>query len=425
MIDEREPSPKWSTTTKLVVALTLTAVTIALLYQFRNIVGPLLMAFVLAYLVSPAAERINQRLKLPWRFSVLVIFVLIVVLILGLLTWGGFTIVEQVQSLIGLLQNAINDLPATIEDISHRVYEIGPFVVDFSRIDLMQLSTQILGVVQGILTRMGLVVTTFASSAATSIGWFFFMILISYFILAETGGRSTRLIYLHIPGYEADLDRMGTELGRIWNAFVRGQFTIIAFTVLLYTFLLGVLGVRFYFGLALVAGAARFVPYIGPLVAWTTYGLVAYFQGYTIFGLPPLTYTLIVVGIAYITDNIIDSFISPRIMADALAVHPAAVLVAVLVGANLFGFIGVILAAPVLASLKLLLNYAVHKLSDRDPWENVKAVSPPQPVAAIIAGIRRAWRVFVTRVTIFAAWSKGKVIAIARRHPRNPPVDPR
>ncbi len=417
-MDEKNSSPLWSTTTKLVVALTLAAIFIALFFRFRSIIGPLLLAFVLAYLVSPLAERINHRLKLPWRFSVGVIFILMMIVILGLLTWGGFAVVEQVQSLIGLLQGAINDLPAQIENLSHQRYAIGPFLLDFSRIDLGQLSTQILTIVQTLLTRLGLFVTNLASTAATSIGWFLFMLLISYFILSETGGKSNRLIYLHIPGYDADFDRMGFELGRIWNAFVRGQFMIIALTLSLYTFLLGVLGVRFYFGLAFVAGAARFVPYIGPLVAWTTYGLVSYFQGYTLFGLPPTTYALMIVAIAWVTDNIIDSFVSPRIMADALSVHPAAVMIAVLVGANLFGFYGVILAAPVLASLKLILNYIVRKLSDQDPWENVKPVMPPQPIAPILAGVRRAG-------VYLYGWGREKVRYFRRRYPRNPPVNPR
>ncbi len=380
MIEEPpSTSPRWSTTTKLVVALTVAALFIALFMQFRNIVGPLIAALVLAYLVHPVASRLHRGLHIPWGLAVLLVFLLIVAVLLGLATWGGFTLVDQVQSLIAFLQRAINDLPALLEDLASHPRQIGPFVLDLTRIDLTQATNQVLTFAQTLLSRIGTIVTNFASGAATTIGWLFFTLLISYFILAETRGTSNELIVINVPGYEDDMKRMGWRMGRIWNSFLRGQLIIISFTILLYTILLGILGVRYYFGLALLAGLARFIPYVGPLVAWTTYGLVSYFQGFTIFGMSPTGYAALVVGVAWVTDSIIDNLVSPRIMANALRVHPAAVMVAALVGANLFGLTGVILAAPVLATIKLIFVYVVRKLTDQDPWQREAVETAPPP----------------------------------------------
>jgi predicted PurR-regulated permease PerM len=143
------------------------------------------------------------------------------------------------------------------------------------------------------------------------------------------------------------------------------------FVIIVYSILFGAVGLRYFFGLAIIAGLTRFLPYIGPLIAWTTYGLVAYFQGTTIFGLSPISYALFVVVLAWLTDVIIDNFVSTRVMADALAVHPAAILVAALIGANLLGVAGMILAAPVLATIQLLFRYVLRKLFDKDPWEGI------------------------------------------------------
>ena len=66
-------------------------------------------------------------------------------------------------------------------------------------------------------------------------------------------------------------------------------------------------------------------------------------------------------------------------MADALAVHPAAILVAALVGANLIGITGMILAAPVLATIQLLFRYVFRKLFDRDPWEGIDLETHKKP----------------------------------------------
>ena len=91
------------------------------------------------------------------------------------------------------------------------------------------------------------------------------------------------MISIHVPVYSDDLRKFGRYLGGIWNAFLRGQLTIILITICVYMVVLSVLGVHYAIGLALLAGLARFVPYVGPLVAWTSYGLVAFFQGIDIF----------------------------------------------------------------------------------------------------------------------------------------------
>jgi hypothetical protein len=91
----------------------------------------------------------------------------------------------------------------------------------------------------------------------------------------------------------------------------------------------------------------------------------------------PFPYALIVVGCAWISDVIIDNFVSPRIMSNALKIHPAAVLVMVIISGSLFGFIGVLLSAPILASLKLVFTYVFRKLMDLDPWEGLLTTSPP------------------------------------------------
>jgi len=127
--------------------------------------------------------------------------------------------------------------------------------------------------------------------------------------------------------------------------------------------------------LALLAGVARFVPYVGPFVAWTTYALVSLFQT-NYFGVQPFTFALIVVGVAWVTDVLMDNFVSPRVMSNALKVHPAAVLVMVFITGSLFGFVGVMLSAPLLASMQLISTYVFRKLMDQDPWEGLQTIPP-------------------------------------------------
>ena len=135
-----------------------------------------------------------------------------------------------------------------------------------------------------------------------------------------------------------------------------------------YTVIFAVLGVRNVLALALLSGLARFVPLVGQGVTWAVILVVTIFQQWNYFGLEPFQYVLLVVIVVLIVDQIFDNVISPRVLGRSLGVHPAAVLVAAIIAASLLGIIGIILAAPGLASLTLLGRYVIHKMLDLDPW---------------------------------------------------------
>src|SRR5512143_4093567 len=107
-------SPQWGATTKLVVALTIVAIAAGLFVQFHGIIGPLLMAFVLAYLLNPVVGFVQRGLRLSWPLAVGLIFVLLLLFLLGILTLGGLGLVQQIESLASLVQANLSSLPDQI-----------------------------------------------------------------------------------------------------------------------------------------------------------------------------------------------------------------------------------------------------------------------------------------------------------------------
>jgi predicted PurR-regulated permease PerM len=384
-------SPSWSWTTRLVVGITMVAIAAFLAVRFQSLIAPLLLAFIVAYLFYPLARGMTSKVKIPWNLSVALVYLIFVLIFLGLLTWGGFVLVDQLQSLYDFLQRTIVDLPKLLADLAATGLNIGFIHIDLSTLDSSTLSKEILSVVEPYMGEVGNFVGAVAGGAASLIGWLIFILLVSYFMLAETGGIQGRLLHFEIPNYEQDMRRLGRELSRIWNAFLRGQSIIVIITVLLYMVLLAGLGVRFPIWLALLAGFAKFLPWVGPFIAWTTYGLVSYFQSPTPYGLEPLTFAIIVVVVALVVDNVFDNLVTPRIFAHTLKVHPAAVLITALVAVDLLGVVGVILAAPVLATLKLIFEYILNKMFDRDPWENFNKKLPSPKPSRISTWFAKTW----------------------------------
>jgi predicted PurR-regulated permease PerM len=367
---QKSNSPKWGKTTKIIVAVSLLALTVAVVIRFQNLFPPLIMALIIAYLFYPAASFLERRAHMPWGLSVTLIFILLALIIIGLLTLGGFEIVSQIQSLIGVIQSLLEQLPVFLDSLKLQVITIGPYTYDLSKlgIDLSGLSDQLINSTQAVLRQTGTILGSVASSAISTFGWLLFILFVSYFLLIESGGLREKIISYDLRDYNEDARKFGVRLGQIWNAFLRGQLIMFFLAVFIYSVVLGILGVRYAFGLALVAGLARFLPYIGPAINWILLGLIAYFQDYKLFGMSPLAYTALVIVIAIVIDYILDYAVSTRIMSHTLKVHAAAIMIAVIVAADLLGLLGVLIAAPILATVQLAYTYVFRKLNDEDPW---------------------------------------------------------
>jgi len=370
MNDSPSPSesPIWSSGTKLIIGLTFVGILTALLIYFRSIIGPLLLAIILAYVLHPVAAFLNRKTHLSWRWSVNLVFLIFVLILLSILTVSGFAIVQQMQSLINVITTFTVRLPALVDQISSQNYSIGPYQFGLNQTDLQSLVNQVLNTLQPVLGRFGSILSSFAASAVVTMGWILFVLVIAYFMLARTGQVTDEMINIDIPGYNADIRRLNVEFRRIWNVFLRGQMIIFMLAIILYSILLTSLGVKYALGIAIMAGIARFIPYVGPFIVWIVTALVTFFQSSNYLGLEAWVYTILVVGLCLVLDAILDNIIVPKFHGDTLGLHPAAVLVAALIAAQLIGFVGLVLAAPVLATMVLISRYFLRKLMDQDPW---------------------------------------------------------
>jgi predicted PurR-regulated permease PerM len=367
--------------TKTVIGITLVAIIGVLLVWFRRIIGPLILTFMLAYFLFPLAKRVSATLKISWRSSVNIIFLLVVLIVVGLLTLSGLAVIQQVQSLIAFIQRFIGDLPEIIASLSTQVYEFGPLSINLGELmDVEAITNEVLSTLQTLLGQAANIIRSFAGSAAVTLGWGMFILLISYFLLAEAGKFPGHIAPVDIPGYEYDIQRLGSELQIIWNAFLRGQLVLILVVIIIYSILLNAMGLRFAFGIAIMAGLARSIPWIGPLITLIVTALVAFFQVDNYFGLPPAYYAALIIVTMLLVDQVFDNYISPRVFGITLNVHPAAILVAAIIFANLIGIIGLILAAPVVATINLISRYVLRKMLDLDPWPESKY--SPEPIGA-------------------------------------------
>jgi predicted PurR-regulated permease PerM len=368
------PSPHWNTPTKFLVALVFIVIIGWLLQQFQGLVGPLALTFILAYLLNPLVERLAARTGLSHGTAVNIVYLALALILIGILTAAGIAIEQQIEGLYRSVLVIANDLPQRIPEWLSQTISIGPFTFNLAETNLDFLYEQLRSAAQPALTQVGGAAGTVATSTASAVAWTLFVLLISYYLSHDVRKLMPTIEQLVPPDYAPDVRRLAAELGPIWNAFLRGQVTLSLSIGVMVGVALTLLGVRFGPVLGLLSFVAEFIPYVGPTSAALTGTLIAFFQGGNWYGLPPLTYAVIVFVTYAVLQQIQGNVLYPRIMGQSLDLHPIIILVGALVMAQLIGFAGLIMSAPLIATLRLFGRYAYRKLFDLDPFPE----PPPQ-----------------------------------------------
>jgi predicted PurR-regulated permease PerM len=139
-------------------------------------------------------------------------------------------------------------------------------------------------------------------------------------------------------------------------------------------------GLPYAFVLGLLAGVAEFVPNLGPIVALIPAVLLALFQGSAFLPLSNFWFAVLVTGMYLVIQQVEGNLLLPRVMGSSLNLHPLVVLFGIIVGGSLAGILGMLLAAPFLATLRVVGRYIFYRLYDRDPFaEPEEEAEPPKP----------------------------------------------
>jgi len=267
------------------------------------------------------------------------------------------------------VQNILLDLPGLLESVSGMVIVVGPLRVDLAQFDLPSLAEQALVYVRPFLGEASGVVTSLAGGAIETVVRLVFIMAAAYFFTLDQPIFGDLWKRTALPGFQYDWTRLQAALDRIWAAFLRGQIVLGLVIAVVVTIGLSVIGVRNALVLGLVSGLLEFLPIVGPVVAGAIAALVSFFQGSNWWGLDPLVFTLVVIAFFIIIQQLENNLLVPRILGNALSMHPVVILVAAVIGATLAGILGILLSAPTMATLILLGRYVYRKVFDLPPWD--------------------------------------------------------
>lgn len=361
---------------------------ILLLYLLRSLVTPVIFAFLFAYMLHPLTSWATAKMRIPRGFVAFLALLLSAVLILGITTGLGVVFSKRIVALALYLSSIVEQLPEMIEILANQSFYIWRFEIDLRQMNISPLLTNIATSLSPLLTRAGSLIGSFAVAAVSGVTTFLLMIVMSYYFLVDFKKLRPALHSFIPPSYRQDFDHLLTQTNRIWRAFLRGQVLLGVLVGVITWVLMSIVDLDFPIAIGVIAGFMELIPMFGPVITGVFATLIALFQPLNPWGLTPLGYTVLIIGIFFVIQQVENLFLVPRVMGESLDIHPLVVFIAVLAGGILAGFFGVLLASPVVATMRLGGGYLYSKVLEvKPPRTEVVKLSEPRHKP----GFYRSW----------------------------------
>lgn len=352
-------SPRWSADTKRLVALFAVVLIGLAIYRFNFVIGPLAVAVLIAYLLGPIADYLEQRL----RFRRGVAVVLILLALLALLVVLSALLV---QSIVLQLQSFKLDINQINARISERLAE--PILIGDMRIDLQAVFEPLRGSINTLMQTLVNRVVSFGADVAQGFIWLIFVYISAFYLMKDARAIGRWLEAVMPPAFRGDFVYLRGQIAKTWNNFFRGQLVLGITMGVVVGLSMWAIGLPNAFIIGVLFGVLEVVPNFGPVIASIPTILIALFQGSSwMFVGNNVAFAIVVVVLSFALQQIENVVLVPRILGHHLNLHPVAVLVAVIAGASLAGVLGILLASPVLATLRDVGRYVAARMLDRDP----------------------------------------------------------
>ncbi|MFX1824502.1 chloramphenicol efflux transporter CxpE [Acinetobacter sp. AS5] len=337
------------------------------LYLLKPVVVPFVAAFLIAYLFSPLVD-VLHRIGLARWLSISIVFIGIGIVV-TLVMWYLVPLVWQ------QLMYARDSIPAGIHWIN---YTFLPWLSDSfnlvpMEIDTDQISSVVMDYVQTNYSADSIqaMLLKLAQSGLNFIqigGTIVLIPIIAFYFLLDWDRMLDSLRRLIPRPYEKTTLNIVSECHSVLGAFVKGQFLVMLLLGVVYAVGLQLIGLEIGLIIGMIAGLCSIIPYLGFAVGIIAAVIATFFQ----FGID--WWQLVLVGIVFMVGQAVEGYIlQPFLLGDKIGLSPVAVVFAVLAGAQLAGFLGMLIALPVAAVIVVLLRH-IREYYEHTPFYGDRAV---------------------------------------------------
>ena len=339
------------------------------LLESRGVLTPFILAFILAYLFNPLVTRMEKFKFRRWLSSLM-----IVLLSLSLLaTLMIFLLPEIVTQMGDLVDLSVRYSILASDWISSEGVQ---FITETFRIDEAKLEefvlTQVPDKIQGIFETLSRTAVDLTTALSRLVGQVLNLILVPilFFYLLKDFNRIKDFVRSHLP-FSSSQRILGyiRSIDRVMGGFFRGQMIVCTIVAVVTTLLLLIFGVRYALILGLLAGILNIIPYIGLAITLVIGILIGLLSPNPLVAV--LKIVIIIEAIQISEGNIL----SPRIVGDRVGLHPVWVIFVVMVFAHFWGILGLLIAVPTSAIIKVFISEWLDHYRGR----NLPPKAEPEP----------------------------------------------
>ncbi|WLR50191.1 sporulation integral membrane protein YtvI [Bacillus tianshenii] len=334
-------------------------------FQISTVTYPFIIALIIAYLINPIVNLLEQRSKIPRALSVFIALLFVFAALGGLLTLIVVEVISGTKYLADVVPGQFETLVIYFEDFltDQVIPTYNQIIGIFNTLETGQ-QTTIIENVKNLGTKFAQNVSGWLENLLRSIPDLFTWLpnavtvlvfsLLATFFISKDWYKLGALLRKILPSKVKTSGRtVFTDLQKALFGFIRAQFTLISITALIVIVGLLILRVDHGITIGLIIGLVDLLPYLGTGLVFVPWVIYALFSGNT--GLA------IGLGVLYIIVVVQRQVMEPKILSSSIGLDPLATLVALFVGFKLFGFLGLIIGPVTLVILKTLHEAGVIK----------------------------------------------------------------
>ncbi len=315
-----------------------------ILTRLRDVCVTIILAVLLAYVAVPLVDafcsfRPFAGSRAGRIAATLIVFLLLVVGVLCLAVLTADPIITEIAKLTRLVQGWLEDAPGQLDRfLSAYAAAVPPDVANVINERVSSIASDIVGgagtMAVGVVLR----------------GWYLveaLLIPVLAFYFVTDSERLMQSVLRAVPERHHERFRLlARDVDRTMHGYVRGQLILCVIAAVVTSAVLYLLGVRVFLTLGLVAGLTRAIPIIGPIVGGVVISGIAWLQ-------VDIETALIALGIFCVMHFVESKLIMPKVLGHEAELHPVLVIIALLVGGEFFGVLGMLVAVPIVAALRV------------------------------------------------------------------------
>ncbi len=342
-----------------------------LFLSVMNLLRPLLIAIVIAYILYPVTKLIEDFLKDNKLFkienfskrritSVILSYISVLAVVISLI-WGIYFMIGGQLSNNITISNIISDIntyftnnPFSSSSIKEAIENLNSPIINSLQPYILDGFNTVQDYIMKNFSSMTSSIVSFGSSIVT----FFIAFIISIYLLKDSEyfidiwKKLYRLIFRG-NALGNKLNYIFSVIHKVFGKFIRGQFLEALSVGILSSIALSIVGIKYSFVIGAIAGISNMIPYVGPIVGTVLAAVMGLLSGSPI----KILYAVIAMLIVQQIDN---HLLAPQIVGNSVGLHPVFTMMAILIGGNIGGLIGMLIAVPLAASFKILFTTWYH-----------------------------------------------------------------